>query len=125
MTPPQPTASRPRSVADLADATDLRAVISAALTATPINEDMLRRGVWTFVGVERDAGVSPGQVIIELTSLVNSARLTPASVSQARLRQIILWCVEAYFGHLGGDATGRHSIATAEPASLPRVASNR
>jgi hypothetical protein len=38
------------------------------------------------------------------------------------LRQIILWCVEAYFGHVGGDVLGRDVRAG---PSLPRRASNR
>jgi hypothetical protein len=112
----KPTIPAPRSAADLADAADLRSVISAALTETPIDDDMLRRGVWTFVGVERDAGASPGQVIIDLTDLLNSAQIKPLPVHEARLRQMILWCVEAYFGHLGGDVAGRHS---ADPAGAP------
>src|SRR5207244_1617799 len=41
--------------AQLADAEELRSVIVTALAATPIDEEALRRGVWTFVGTERDA----------------------------------------------------------------------
>ena len=111
-----------RSALERADAEDLRAVIVTALAATPIDEAALRRGVWTFVGNERNAGVSAGQVIMALTDLVGEAGLMPPSTQQARLRQVILWCVEAYFGHLGGDALGRKSDAFTD--SLRR-ASNR
>jgi len=38
------------------------------------------------------------------------------------LRRVILWCVEAYFGHLGGDVLGREADAFAD---LPRPSSNR
>ena len=106
MVRPDASTLAPRSATQLADAEDLHAVISAALAATPIDDAALRRGVWTLVGMERDAGASPGYVIIGLTDLVDMAPLAPTSVKQARLRQVILWCVEAYFGHLGGDALG-------------------
>ena len=118
----KPTIPAPRSAADLADADDLRSVISAALIETPIDDDRLRHGVWTFVSVERAAGASPGQVIIELTGLLNAAEITPVRDHEARLRQVILWCVEAYFGHLGGDVTGCY---TAEPANAPPEVSRR
>jgi len=111
-----------RSAPERADAEDLRSVIVAALAAAPVDEDSLRRGIWTFVGNERDAGASPGQVIIALTDLVREKGVTPTSTHQARLRQVILWCVEAYFGHLGGDVLGRETEAFAD---LPRPASNR
>ena len=111
-----------RSAPERADAEDLRSVIVTALAAVPVDEDALRHRVWTLVGNERNAGASPGQVIIALTDLVSEARLAPASVHQTRLRQVILWCVEAYFGHLGGDVLDREAN---EFLDLPRPASNR
>ena len=111
-----------RSAQELADVADLRSVIAAALAAKPVDEDSLRRGVWTLVGTERDAGASPGQVIMALTDLVGEAGLAPFSVQQARLRRVILWCVEAYFGHLGGDVLGREPDAFGD---LPHPVSNR
>jgi hypothetical protein len=127
---PQPNPSATRSVADLVDVADLRSVISAALTTSPVNEEMLRRGIWTLVGVERDAGASAGDVVTELTNLLNAARIRPLALRQRRLHQVILWCVEAYFGHLGGDVTGRELIdseadSAGDPSLEPRVASNR
>ena len=115
-----------RTAADLADSTDLRSVISTGLAESPIDEEGLRRGVWTYVGVERDAGVSPGDVIIALTELVDGAHLTPMSNHTQRLRQLILWCVEAYFGHLGGEAVGGNEIRGNEiRGDVPRQVSNR
>lgn len=111
-----------RSALELADAADLRSVITAALAANPFDEDALRRGVWTLVGTERDAGASPGQVIMVLTDLVNETRVAPASEQLARLRRVILWCVEAYFGHLGGDVLGREPDAFGD---LPHPAPSR
>jgi hypothetical protein len=111
-----------RGAAELADAADLRLVIAAALAASPVDEDGLRRGIWTFVGTERNAGASPGQVIMALTDIVGEAGLTPVALQQARLRRVILWCVEAYFGHLGGAVLGREADAFAD---LPRPSSNR
>lgn len=114
-----PSASLPRTLAGIADADDFRSVIATALAAMPIDDDTLRRGVWTFVRGERDAGAQPGDVIIALTALVDAAPIPAGMPRRARLRQAILWCVEAYFGHLGGmDASNT-------TPSAPREASNR
>ena len=104
-------ATMERSDTERADARDLRSVIAAALATTPVDEDALRRGVWTYVGAERHAGESPGRVIMALTELLEKARLEPASARQPLMRLVILWCVEAYFGHLGGDVVGRDGAA--------------
>jgi hypothetical protein len=93
-----------RSVEDLADAKELRAVISAALADAPINEHAVRCAVWSFVGTERRAGVPPALVISRLTNLIDDANIVPMSARLALTRSVILWCVEEYFGHLGGDA---------------------
>jgi len=89
-----------------ADAQDLRSVIARALAERPVDEHALRRGVWTYVGAERDAGTLPGPVIMVLNELVDAAHIVPGASSQALTRNVILWCVEAYFGHLGGDISG-------------------
>jgi hypothetical protein len=100
---PAPTPSQ----AQLDDRQDLESVISQALAARPIKEAMLRRGVWTYVGEERDAGTSPGRVILTLTELIEKSKTTSKMEQQAVIRRVILWCVEAYFGHLGGQIDGR------------------
>ncbi len=92
-----------RSLEAIADSADLRSVMSTALAATPIDEPSLRRGVWTYVGGERAAGVSPGHIIMALTRVIEDANLKP-SECLALTRRVILWCVEAYFGHLGGES---------------------
>jgi hypothetical protein len=104
---PPPVRAATRTVAQLHDADDYRTVILDALTAAPVDEQALRDAVWTYVRTEREVGVAPGLVILALTEMVESARLVPLETSLARTRQVILWCVEAYFGHLGGDALGR------------------
>lgn len=104
----------PRTLAQVTDSQDLRSVISAALSASPVDESSLRRGVWTLVGAERDAGTSPGHVIAALTDLVDAVRLDPAVNRQALMRRVILWCVEAYFGHLGGESSGGDAAAAAD-----------
>jgi hypothetical protein len=93
---------------------DLRAAIAAALDASPVDEHALRNGVWTHVIAQRQAGTSPGQVIMQLTNLVEAARLQPLDVRQTVLRRVILWCVEAYFGHLGGDVVGQEDPALSD-----------
>ena len=93
-----------RSVEDLADAKELRAVIAVAMVNAPIDDQALRCAVWSFVGNERRAGVPPEVVIARLTELIDRANIIPMSARQALTRRVILWCVEEYFGRLGGDA---------------------
>ena len=112
-----------RSFAQVVDAQDLRAVISESLKANSIDEQALRRGVWTFVGAERHEGTSPGHVIMALTELVDAADVGPLPVRRALMRRVILWCVEAYFGHLGGDVVGRDGEALSD--NIPIPVSNR
>jgi hypothetical protein len=101
-------------------------VIAAALAATPVDEQSLRRGVWTFVGAERDLGTSPGYVIVALTDLVEASHIASPPTRRSVMRQVILWCVEAYFGHLGGEAVGASADAPSlAPVLLPRSVSNR
>jgi hypothetical protein len=104
---PPPARAATRTIAQLHSADDYRAVIVGALTADPVDEQTLRDGVWTYVRAEREVGVAPGLVILALTEMVESATLEPREAELARTRQVILWCVEAYFGHLGGEAIGR------------------
>ncbi|HEX4683723.1 MAG TPA: hypothetical protein VH277_13480 [Gemmatimonadaceae bacterium] len=107
-----------RSVESIADSADLRSVMTAALAARPVDESSLRRGVWTYVGGERDAGASPGHVIMALTGLIEEANLTPHEQRLAVTRRVILWCVEAYFGHLGGDVVGTSERALSDTGTV-------
>ena len=123
----RPVQPRALTVDELEDAQDLRSVIAAALAAVPVDEESLRRAVWTYVRAEHDLGASPGSVIVALTELVDASTIGPPLVRQSVMRQVILWCVEAYFGHLGGEVVGgaddvpsRHSVTLA-----PRTVSNR
>jgi hypothetical protein len=93
----------PRSVEDLADAKQLRSAIAAVLERTPIDEAALRCAVWNFAGTERRAGVPPALIITRLTALIDAARIVPIAAQLALTRRAILWCVEEYFGRLGGD----------------------
>jgi len=111
--------TRALSFEQVSDAQDLRSVISAALAKTPVDERSLRRGVWTYVGAERDVGASPAQVIVALTQLVDASAVAPRSVREGVTRRVILWCVEAYFGHLGGETGGHLDEAP------PMIVSNR
>jgi len=111
-----------RTDVELADAQDLRSVIAAALATTPVDQESLRRGVWTYVGAERHAGAPAGRVIVTLTELVEEAGLEPASIRQSVMRRVILWCVEAYFGRLGGEVVGRDGDAFSD---APMNVSNR
>lgn len=95
-----------RITAERADVQDLRSAISAALAAHPIENELLRRGVWTYVGAERLAGASSARVIMMLTELVMEARIEPATLRHPVMQRMIRWSVEAYFGQLGGDIGG-------------------
>lgn len=103
--PPHRTATR--TVTQHNDASEMRAVIAEALRATPVDEQRLRDAVWTYVRGEREVGVAPGLVILALTTMVENADIIPAAAALARTREVILWCVEAYFGQLGGNMAGR------------------
>ena len=102
-----------RTVTQFNNAVDFRKVIVDALTAAPVDERALRDGVWTYVRAEREVGVTPGVVILALTEMVEEAKMPPETALE-RTRQVILWCVEAYFGHLGDDALGREKAAPSD-----------
>jgi hypothetical protein len=124
---PWPAQSRAFSLDELADAQDLRAVITAALATTPLDDESLRRGVWTYVRAEHDAGTSPGSVIVALTELVDVSKIRPPVVQQSVMRQVILWCVEAYFGHLGSEVVGGRDHRALDDSVVlpPRIVSTR
>ena len=107
-----PARAATRTLAQHRDARDLRAVIVEALAADPIDEQALRDGVWTYVRSEREVGVAPGVVILALTDMIERAKLVPDVDRPAWTREVILWCVEAYFGQLGGVAVGRRRDST-------------
>jgi len=100
-----PARAATRTLAQHLDARDLRAAIVEALGGTDIPEQTLRDAVWTYVRSEREVGVAPGVVILALTDMVERAHMDPEN-RPARTRDLILWCVEAFFGHLGGDVVG-------------------
>ncbi|HKW48164.1 MAG TPA: hypothetical protein VJN70_11995 [Gemmatimonadaceae bacterium] len=123
----RPTQLKALSFLELEDAQDLRSVIAAALAATPVDEESLRRGVWTYVCAERDVGVSPGTVIFGLTQLVDASPIRVPFIRHSVMRRVILWCVEAYFDYLGGEAVdGGEDAPPLDPvATPPMIVSNR
>ena len=100
---------RDLTLEEIEDAHDLRSVITTALAATSVDHESLRQAVWTYVGAERDVGARPGTVIVALTEIVEASPVAPQPVRDELTRLVILWCVEAYFGHLGGKGVGRRS----------------
>lgn len=103
------------------DAEVLRSAIFDALAAPTVDEQLLRRCVWTYVSAERHTGTPPGHVIMSLTEVVEAAGIAATSIRQALMRSVILWCVEAYFGHLGGDVVGRDGEAVSEAPVAPSI----
>ena len=108
-----------RTPTELIQQLDLRRAIVARLAEQPVEDPSLRTAVWTFVGIERHAGTSPGHVITALTALIAAADIKPASRRQALTRRVILWGVEAYFGHLDGDVVGRDGDAFSDSPATP------
>lgn len=109
-----PIGSRQLAVDELVDARQMRSIIAAALATTPVDGESLRRGVCGYVSAERELGTSPGHVIVALTDLVESSSIVPRSIQRAVMRRMILWCVEAYFGRVGGEfvaGDGARSLA--------------
>jgi hypothetical protein len=102
-----PARAATRTLAQHHDARDLRAVIVEVLAGTPIDQQALRDAIWTYVREERDIGVAPGVVILALTDMVERAKIVPDAARTERTHEVILWCVEAYFGQLGGVAVSR------------------
>jgi hypothetical protein len=112
-----PARAATRTLDQHRDARDLRAVVVDALAAAPIDEQALRDGVWTYVRGERQVGVAPGLVILALTDMVERARIVSDDVRITRTRDVILWCVEAYFGQLGGTNIGRGRTASVDESA--------
>jgi len=52
-------------------------------------------------------------VILALTDMVDRAKIVPDAARAARTRDVILWCVEAYFGQRGGAPVGGDREASA------------
>lgn len=101
------------------ESVDLRAAIAATLTTVPIDDLVLRAHVWNLVAAQRDRGTGPAQVILALSNLVEDAVVFPVHMRQALVRRIILWTVEAYFGHLGGEVYGGEAPASGTTALDP------
>ena len=99
--------ARELTLEEIEDAQDLRSVITMALAATPVDHEALRKAVWTYVGAEHDVGARPATVIVALTEMVEASPVVPGPARDELTRLVILWCVEAYFGHLGGEGVGR------------------
>jgi hypothetical protein len=123
-----PAQSRELSHEAIHEAPRQRAVIAAALAATPVDEESLRRGVWTYVRGERDRSTSPGSVVVAVTELVNaSSKIRTAFLRQSMMRRVNRWCVQAYFGHLGNEAVaaGVGALSVASVAAPPTIVSKR
>jgi hypothetical protein len=95
-------------VADALDYVDRAAAIAAAIADSPIDEIAIRRGVWMYVSGARGTRRTPREVVVALTALVEDAMVAPVSVRRALSDRVVRWCVEAYFGQLGGDLREQH-----------------
>lgn len=104
----------PQTDESRADASDLRAAIVSALGTRPIRKRTLRAAIWSYVGNERRAASPAAEIIAELTAMIDASASVPAAARQEVTRQVILWCVEEYFGHLGGDPLKVTDVASAD-----------
>jgi len=115
-------ARAPRTPVEAAGADTLRSTIGQTLAETPLDEAILRRDVWSYVGTEQHAGTSAGHVIMVLVKLIEKAAIIPLVDRQALTRRVILWGVEAYFGHLSGDVVGRNGMALSDSPAETQTA---
>jgi hypothetical protein len=111
--------SRLATFEELVDADALRSMIATAVAAEPIDEQSLRRGVWAYVCGARDLGTPPVQVIVALTNIVEASSVKPRAVRDRVTRSVILWCVDAYFGHLGERVGHTAHVSTNAQAREP------
>lgn len=111
-------------LAERANALDLSSAISASLTTTPIDEQALRCAVWTYVGAERLAATPSARVIMQLTELAMAARIESPSMRHSIMQRMVLWSVEAYFGHLGGAIVGAVDDDTTHSPPSPPVSNS-
>jgi hypothetical protein len=49
-------------------------------------------------------------VITRLTGLIDASAIAPMSSRLSLTRRVILWCVEEYFGCLGGNVLRRTAV---------------
>ena len=105
----RPPRKETRTLAHTEDTQDLASVIVSARAASPVDIAALRRGVWTYVGEERHSGTPPGRIILALTELIDASGRRSIMQREAITKRVILWCVEAYFGQLGGEAEPQRS----------------
>jgi hypothetical protein len=72
-------------------------------------------------------GTPPAALIVVLTQLVDASPIRIPFIRHSVTRRVILWCVEAYFGYLGGEVIGGgDDTATADPVPTPpMIVSNR
>lgn len=119
--------ARESSLEDFEDTRDLRAVIAAALGATPVDEESLCRAVWTYVRAERDLGASPESAIVVLTELVDASMIGAPAARQSMKGRLNRWCVQAHFGYLEGELTdGSANAPSAHSVAVPpMIVSNR
>lgn len=120
--------TRLATIEELIEANAQRAVIAASLAVQSIDHLALRRNVFAYVCGARDMGTPPGEVIVTLTTIVGASSVAPPAVRDSLTRSVILWCVDAYFGHIGervGDAESV-GVTVDNHRPLPPVrASNR
>ncbi len=87
--------ARELTLEEIEDAQDLQSVIATALASTVVDQDALRKAVWTYVGAKRDVRARPGAVIVTLTELVEASPVTPRAERGDLTRRGILWGVGA------------------------------
>jgi hypothetical protein len=103
---------------------DYRSVIASALGARPFDEESVHDCVCTYVRAERDRGRSPSDVVVALTELLEQRGIASSRVRHALTRQVIPWCVAAYFG--GASKTPCPApMRTGTGEALPLAAASR
>lgn len=127
MNRPQTARAPTRTLAQFNASQGLELVIAETLAAGTIDDSVLQRVVWTYVGEERRAGTAVGRVILTLTELIEQSLAVPRAEQNALARRVILWCVEAYYDDVGGPipddvAIGAHGRSPRSATVSGRVA---
>ena len=73
------------------------------LASNYLDAESLRADVRHYVESMRQAGASLGSMVEGLTRIADASPLAPMSKRQAAMRQLIYWCVEAYYSRLAAD----------------------
>jgi hypothetical protein len=90
----------PRNLMERAEAAEITTRLRETLASNYLDAELLRADVRKYVASMRHGGASLGSTIEGLTRIAELSTIAPMSKRQAAVRQLIYWCVEAYYWRL-------------------------